>query len=424
MNADFPKAFRALFKPARYKVFYGGRGAAKSWNFARALLLQATQDPLRVLCCREVMRTLSDSVHQLLVDQIKALGLDGFYSVTETEIRGANGSWFGYAGLRAMDAAKIKSFEGVDVAWVEEAQTVSDKSWGILIPTIRADGSEIWISFNPDMATDPTYKRFVVSPPPDAVVRKVTYKDNPFFPSVLEKERVHLQKTDPDEYDVVWEGNPRSVIQGAIYAREVTAMLQSGRVRAVPYDPRLLVHTIWDLGWNDQTTIIYAQRLLSEVRIIDYDEESFLRPDEWARRVREKPYNYGGHWLPHDGGNETLQGAGISLQKQLRPLLRMKPVVIPRAKSVEDPIRAARMMFPRVYMDAERCSRLLECLQRFRRSIPQSTGEPATPVKDEYRHGADAFGQLALVVDKIGNEMAAPAVAHDEFRPHDPGMGY
>lgn len=403
-KAPFPKAFAPLFQPARYKVYYGGRGAAKSWAFARALLLQATRDPLRVLCCREVMKTLADSVHQLLTDQIQALGLGGFYSVLETEIRGANGARFMFAGLRAMDAQKIKSYEGADVAWVEEAQSVSDKSWEILIPTIRAPGSEIWVSFNPELDTDPTYKRFVVNPPPGAIVKKVTWRDNPWFPDVLEAERQHLERTDPEAHSHIWEGNPRTVVQGAIYAREVTELIQTGRFRPVPYDPRLLVHTIWDLGWNDQTSIIWAQRLMSEVRVIDYAEDSFKRPDEWAALIREKPYSYGGHWLPHDGGHETLAAGGVSLQKQLTPLLKMRPHVIERTKDVEIPIRQARVLFPRVYMDSDKCARLMECLKRFQRSTPSTTGEPGSPMKNEFRHGADAFGQLALIVDKLNNE--------------------
>lgn len=422
--AEFPKAYRELFQPWRYKVYYGGRGAAKSWQFARALLIQAAVDPLRVLCCREVMRTLADSVHQLLVDQIAALGLTGFYDAKETEIVGANGSRFMFAGLRAMDAAKIKSYEGVDVAWVEEAHSVSDKSWSILIPTIRAEGSEIWVSFNPELDTDPTYTRFVVNTPPGAVLKKVSWLDNPFFPAVLERERVHLLRTDPEAHSHVWEGNPRTVVEGAIYAREVTEMVQSGRFRPVPYDPRLMVHTIWDLGWNDQTSIIWAQRLVSEVRVIDYAEDSFKRPDEWAALVRDKPYTYGAHWLPHDGANETLAAGGVSLQQQLKPLLGKLPKVIKRTPDVEIPIRQARSMFPRVYMDADKCGRLMECLKRFRRAVPQSTGEPGAPMKNEYRHGADAFGQLALIVDQIGNENDTPKINVPARRIHNARVGY
>ncbi len=423
MIADFPKAYKPLFQPHRYKVYYGGRGAAKSWAFARALLLQAVKEPLRVLCAREVMKTLADSVHQLLVDQIKALGLEGFYDVRETEILGANGAKFMYAGLRALDVTKIKSYEGVDIAWVEEAQSVSDKSWSILIPTIRAEGSEIWASFNPELDTDPTYVRFVAKTPPDTLLVRVTWRDNPFFPSVLEKERQHLLKTDPVSHEHVWEGKPRTVVEGAIYAKEVTEMIESRRVRPVPYDPKLPVHTIWDLGWNDQTSIIFAQKMLSELRLIDYEEESFLRFDEWAKRLANKPYLYGDHYLPHDGGNKTQAANGVSAQALLTPLLRQKPKLIPRPATKEVPIKAARMIFPRVYADETKTARLMECLKRYRRAVPDSTGEPGSPVHDEYSHGADAFGGLALIVDQISNTKDRSNIKIEPWRESVPGMG-
>lgn len=407
----------------RYYIAYGGRGSAKSWTFARALLLQAMREPLRILCAREIMRTIADSVHRLLVDQIAALGLQEWFEVADTSIKHVDGAEFLFCGLRALDAAKIKSYEGVDVVWVEEAQAVSKKSWGILIPTIRADHSEIWATFNPELDTDDTYQRFVVHPPGNAWIVKVTYRDNPWFPAVLEAERLHLEKTDPESYEHVWNGRPRTVVEGAIYAREVTQMIEEGRFRPVPYDPKLKVHTIWDLGWNDQTSIIFAQRLLSEVRVIDYEEESFLRYDEWAKIIDKKPYVYGSHWLPHDGGNATQGGGGQSAQVQLTPLLGKRPKVIPRPASVEDPIRSTRMVFPRVYMDEQKCVRLMECLKRFRRGIPESTGEPGSPVKDEYRHGADAFAGLSLIVDQLRNENEMPRIKQPPRRSLTPGTG-
>lgn len=410
-------------KRRRYYVAYGGRASAKSWTFARALLVQGLYDPLRVLCAREIMRTIADSVHRLLKDQIEALGLGEWYTVTDNSIVGANGTEFLFVGLRAQDAHKIKSYEGVDIVWIEEAQTVSARSWEILIPTIRAERSEIWATFNPELDSDDTYQRFVVHPPESAWVQKVTYQDNPWFPAVLEAERLSLKKRDPIEYEHVWEGKPRTVVVGAIYANEVIRMIEDGRVRPVPYNPKLKVHTIWDLGWNDQTSIIFVQRLLSEVAIIDYEEESFLRYDEWAKRLDKKQYTYGDHWLPHDGGNETQGGAGLSAQAQLAPLLGKKPKIVPRAASVEDPIRLARMMFPRVYMDDKKAERLLVCLKRFRRGVPEKTGEPGAPVKDEYRHGADAFGGLAMIVDKLSNENERPTIQPAPRRQLDPGTG-
>lgn len=426
IRAEFPEKLLPLMEREnrkRYYVAYGGRGSAKSWSFARALLLQSIENPLRVLCAREVMRTIEDSVHKLLCDQVADMNAGLYFDCKDSYIAGINGAQFSYAGLRQQDATKIKSFEGADVCWVEEAQAVGKKSWDVLVPTIRAEDSEIWATFNPELDTDDTYQRFVVRPPEDAWVQKVNYSDNPWFPAVLEAERARMQKTDPEGYRNVWEGEPRTVVEGAIYAREVVQLIEERRLRPLPYDPKLKVHTIWDLGWNDQTSVIFVQRLLSEVRVIDYEEESFLRFDEWAKRLLTKPYIYGSHWLPHDGGNRLQAANGNSAQELLKPLLNMKPKLIPRPESKEVPIRSARMMFPRVYVDDTKCARLMECLKRYRRAVPETTGEPGKPVHDEYSHGADAFGGLAMIVDKLVNEgRERPRVA--EYVYSDAAAGY
>ena len=135
-KAEFPLKLQCLFQPSRYKVLYGGRGGAKSWGVARALLIKGAQAPLRVLCSREFQTSIKDSVHKLLSDQIMALGLDGFYEITQTSIRGKNGSEFSFVGLKN-NVSNVKSYEGVDICWVEEAQTVSRSSWNTLIPTVR-----------------------------------------------------------------------------------------------------------------------------------------------------------------------------------------------------------------------------------------------------------------------------------------------
>ena len=388
----------------RFYITYGGRDSGRSWAMARALLLLGLRDPLLILCAREVMKSIGDSIHRLLVKQIELLGLKHWYEVQETTILGRNGCEFIFAGLRTVDATKLKSYESVDICMVEEAETVSKRSWNILIPTIRAPQSEIWVNFNPYLDTDETYQRFVEDPPEKAWVQKVTWRDNPWWSEVLEGDRKKMERSDPEEYDNIYEGNARLVVAGAIYAKEIRKMVEEQRFRNVPYDPRLLVHTIHDIGWNDQHTVIFAQRLHSEVRVIDYEEESFLRPDEWAKIIKGKPYVYGSHWLPHDGEHETEAGAGVSLQMQYKTLLGMKPKIVSRPASVEDPIRSARMMFPRVYMDKTKCLRLMECLKRFARSVPDSTGEPGAPIRNEFKHGADAYGYLSMIVDKLTND--------------------
>lgn len=208
VQAAFPRKLDFLFRPARYKVPYGGRGSAKSWSVARALSIIGAHRPTRILCAREIQNSIEESVHKLLHDQIEALGLAHRYKVEQRAITGPSGTEFIFAGLKS-NITKIKSMEGIDIVWVEEAEKVSKKSWQTLIPTIRKPGSEIWITFNPDEETDPTYQQFVVNPPPDAIVRKVNWRDNPYFPETLRREMEYLKSVDYDAYLHVWEGETR-----------------------------------------------------------------------------------------------------------------------------------------------------------------------------------------------------------------------
>ena len=205
MQVTFPTAYKELFRPHRYKVYYGGRGGGKSWQFARALILLGYDRKLRILCTREIQRSISDSVHKLLTEQIDALELSYFYTVTRDSIRGANGTEFIFKGLHA-NSQEIKSTEGVDICWIEEAMSVSEDSWAILIPTIRKEGSEIWVTFNPDSEKDPVYQRFLVNGAAGAYIRKVNFSENPHFPDVLRKEMEWLKSRDYQAYLHIWEG--------------------------------------------------------------------------------------------------------------------------------------------------------------------------------------------------------------------------
>jgi phage terminase large subunit len=400
---QIPEKLEPFLNPHRYKVAYGGRGAAKSWGIARLLLFQGTVEPLRILCAREIQRTISDSVHRLLVDQIVHMGIEDQYQVTDSAITGRNGTEFLFAGLRHQDIGKIKSFEGVDRVWVEEAQTVSKKSWDVLIPTIRKEGSEVWVTFNPELDTDETYLRFVVKPQPDSALVNINYFDNPWFPLVLEKERLSLKSRDAEAYENVWEGKCRSAVEGAIYAKEVAALYESGRVRPVPYDPLLPVHTVWDLGWNDQTSIILVQRA-TEVRVIGYMEDSHRTLAEYIAQLKGLPYVWGQDWLPHDGRAKDFK-SGKSAEEMFKAMGRDPRIV--ENLDVESGIKALRMVFPRLYVDPA-CERLLHCLKRYRRTINASTNEPGPPLHDEHSHAADAARYLALAVDQMGN---APTIA-------------
>lgn len=206
MNFEIPeKLLFLLNKQARYKVAYGGRGSGKSWSVARSLILLALKQKSRILCTRQLQTSIKDSVHKLLCDSIDALGFSKYFEVTRDSIRCYNGSEFIFKGLQNQ-TNEIKSIEGIDYCWVEEAQSVSKDSWEILIPTIRKEGSEIWVTFNPDREEDATYQRFIKTPPPDSIVELVNYNDNPWFPDVLRREMDYDKEVDYGKYEHIWLG--------------------------------------------------------------------------------------------------------------------------------------------------------------------------------------------------------------------------
>ena len=206
VSVDIPEAFQFLLEPHRYKSAYGGRGRGASWSFARVLLTLASYQKKRILCTREYQNSIKDSVYKVLCDQIDELNLNPYYNISKTEIFSKIGSEFIFKGLQ--HPLEIKSIEGIDVVWLEEAQNVSEESWRFLIPTIRKDNSEIWLSWNTGEEKDPTYQRFVINKPPDCVSKLLTFKDNPFFPETLRKEMEHCRRVDRDAYLHIWEGQP------------------------------------------------------------------------------------------------------------------------------------------------------------------------------------------------------------------------
>ena len=231
----------------RYLVYHGGRGGGKSWSIARALIIRSLQKPLRILCVRETMTSIEDSVYQLLAQQIESLGVTSFFHLEKKTIHGTNGTQIRFAGIRTNPDA-LKSAEGFDICWAEEGQTMTRTSWQKLIPTIRKPGSQIIVSFNPELEQDDTYQRFVINSPPNSTVIKVNYTDNPFCPDVLKEEAEFLKKLDPEAYHNVWLGFPRATVANAVYGKEIRQMEEDGRLTSVPYDPAVPVHCFWDLG--------------------------------------------------------------------------------------------------------------------------------------------------------------------------------
>jgi len=264
IEIKLPPKFKGLFKPARYKIYYGGRGGAKSWTIATALISRAYTEPLRILCTREFQSSIADSVHRLISDQIQALGLSQWFDITRTSITSTAGAQFFFKGLRH-SIQEIKSTEGIDIVWVEEAQVISQNSWRILIPTIRKEASEIWISFNPEMDTDPTYQRFVINTPPNSVIEKVGWQDNPYFPDVLDAERRYMLSIDPEAYQHVWEGFCRQISDAQIFR---------GRFSVETFDeppPNTRLYYGLDFGFSQSPTALIRCWINNKTLYIDYE---------------------------------------------------------------------------------------------------------------------------------------------------------
>jgi phage terminase large subunit len=397
-KAEFPHKLSVLFEKSRYKVLYGGRGGAKSWGIARALLILGAKSELRILCAREFQTSIRDSVHKLLCDQIESLGLLGFYEITQTSIRGKNGTEFSFVGLKN-NVGNVKSYEGVDICWVEEAQTTSRMSWNVLIPTIRKEGSEVWISFNPELETDETYQRFVINPPEDAKIVKINWSDNPWFPETLRLEKDSLRIRDNNAYLNVWEGLCRRTVDGAVFSKEMEMADLEERITRVPYDPIKPVHAVFDLGWSDNTAIWFIQFVSMEIRVIRYIENSQQTISWYLAEMQKFGYVYDTLWLPHDAQNKTLAANGRSIEEIVRAA-GYKVQIVDKV-SVVDSINAARTIFPKCYFDKLNCDQGLQCLRHYRYDVdPETKQFSKNPVHDIYSHGADAWRYVGLIVNE------------------------
>jgi phage terminase large subunit len=400
VEALFPAKLEPLFKASRYKVIRGGRGSGKSWGVARALLIEGLRRPLRILCTRETQKSIRDSVHKLLVDQIARLGLAGKYQIQQVQITGVNGTEFIFAGLSDLTAESIKSFEGADIVWVEEGQSVSQRSWQILVPTIRKEKSEIWVTFNPELDNDPTWERFVEHPQKGTIEIEMNWRDNPWFSEVLENERAHDEVTlKRYEYEWIWEGKCKPAITGAIYADELAAMYAERRIGEFPVDASQRVYAVFDLGWNDKTAIGVCQKVISQLRVIDYIEDDHKTPDYYSNQLRTRGYEVSEIYLPHDGDHANWQTGQSG--KRVYEDLGWRVNVLPLSP-VEDGIKATRTAMRSMFINAEKCAPLIDHMKRYRRVIPATTGEPSKPMHDQHSHGADMVRYMVQAAPEMG----------------------
>ena len=387
-----------------FYVYHGGRGGGKSWEIADFLLIEGARRKHRILCCREVQKSIKQSVHQLLSDRIVALGLSSFYQVLDTEIRGSNGTEFFFAGLLSHTVESVKSFEGATITWIEEAQTVSAFSLSVLIPTvIRTEKPMIIMSLNPKMPSDAVYADYVAKERDDTVCVQINYTDNRHCPVEMIAQAEQLMRDDYDKYEHIWLGRPKEIADGAIYKSEFEQIKRENRICKVPHDPNLPVYTSWDLGILDSTAIWFFQIYGKEVRVIDYYEANNEPLAHYARILDEKSqsfgYRYEKHFAPHDIAARDLS-SGVSREQTMATLgYRMTKGA---RLGVEDRIEATRQMLKNCWFDADKCKHGVKALQNYRREFNDKLDQfKATAVHDWASHGSDAFGEGALNINKM-----------------------
>lgn len=411
-DVEIPGAFRDLFRTDwRDAAYYGGRGGAKSHSVASALVIQAAANPLRVVCAREIQDSLKDSVKQLIEDKISDYGLEDHFEALRDETRAKNGGKFVYKGMwRNPDA--LKSLEGADVFWGEEANRFSARSIRLIRPTMRKPGSRMIWTWNPEFDHDPIDKLFrgEAGPPPNSVVREVSYKDNPWFAGTpLQAEMEHDYKVDAATAEHVWGGRYVSAVEGAYYAAQLAQVREEGRICALARDPVLSIRCFWDLGYRDATSIWVCQFVDREVRVLDYIEGRGQQMAFYIERLRSRGWGDAVQELPHDGAQQRVTAVG-SAEEILRAAgFEVRTIPNQGKGAALERVEAARRLFPRVWFnDTPDMASGLKALAAYHERRDDNRNVGLGPMHDWASDPADAFGLMAIAYEEpdVGRERA------------------
>ena len=396
-----PKLVPVFEGQKRYRGSYGGRGSGKTRSFALMTAIKGYQWGMsgktgQILCAREFMNSLDDSSLEEIKIAIRSIDwLNAYYEIGEKYIRSRDGRvHYTFSGLRrSLDS--IKSKARILLAWGDEAEGVSDLAWQKLIPTVREKDSELWITWNPESKYSATHERFRVNTPENASIVELNYKDNPWFPAVLDEERLEDKAKRPDVYEHVWEGGFLIFTEGSYYTEEMRKAKHEGRITNVPYERSKQVITAWDLGVGDSTAIWFAQYIGQEIRLIDYYEASGVGLDHYAKVLQDKGYVYDRHVLPHDVQVREL-GTGKSRIETLQSLGISNVDIAPKL-AVDDGIQSVRSMIEKCWFDEKKCERGIDCMINYQREYDDN-GQTwrQRPKHDWSSHGADAFRYLAI----------------------------
>lgn len=357
----------------------------------------------RGVCIREVQKSLKESAKKLIEDKIQALGVGSLFEVQQSEIVTPGGGSILFQGMQDHTAESIKSLEGMDWAWVEEAQTLSARSWSMLRPTIRKENSEIWASWNPRLRSDPVDKFFKTGG--NGIVSvKANWRDNPWFPGVLEDERQRDLLNDPDGYAHTWEGDYVTVMSGAYYAKHVREARAQGRIGFVAADPLLPIKTFHDIGGAgakaDLYSIVVYQEVGTEIRWLNHYSAQGQPLAEHAAWLRANGYSRALVQLPHDGLNAN-NVSGKTYEHHWQDA-GFETLVWPNAGvgAARQRIEATRRLFPRMRFNEATTGGLLASLGWYHAKIDEERGIDLGPEHDWASHDADAVGGACVAYEE------------------------
>ena len=399
--------FKPLLEPARYKGAYGGRGSGKSHFFADLLIEDSLLEKgLRSVCIREVQKSLKDSAKRLIEDKLaehelgEADGFKVFREVIETPGDGV----ITFQGMQDHTAESIKSLEGFKRAWGEEAQTLSARSLSLLRPTIRAESSQLWFSWNPRRKNDPVDAMLrSATLPTGATVIRANWSDNPWFPSVLDQERRDCLRDNPDQYDHIWEGGYAGVIDGAYFAKCIAQAKSQGRIGNVSADPLMTYRAIFDIGGTgakaDAVAIWIAQFIGREIRVLNYYEAIGQPLATHVNWLRDNGYGKALCVLPHDGTtNDKVYD--VSYESALQQA-QFETLVIPNQGKGAAAMRveAARRLFPSIWFNQATTQGGIDALGWYHERKDEVRNIGLGPEHDWSSHGADAFGLMCVAYE-------------------------
>lgn len=420
LKIETAAVFEPLLSPAPYKGAHGGRGSGKSHFFAGMLIEACLTEPgdfgagLRSVCLREVQKDLAQSSKALVESKLRDFGLgekDGF-RVFRDVIQTPGDGLMIFKGMNDFTAESVKSLEGFKRAWWEEAQTATAHSLNILRPTIRADLSELWFSWNPRRKTDPVDVMLRgAETPTGAVVVEANWRDNPFFTGRLEQERLDCLRMQPDQYDHIWGGGYVSLAAGAYFARQLSDAKSQGRISVLGADPLMTTRAYWDIGGTgakaDACAIWIAQFVGEQVRVLDYYEAQGQPLAEHVQWLRSKGYDKAQCVLPHDGAthDKVYQVSYESALRQAGFDVRVVPNMGAGAATTR--VEAVRRLFPQIWFNETTTEAGRDALGWYHERKDEARGIGLGPNHDWSSHAADAFGLMA--VDRANNKPASSA---------------